>query len=67
MTLEKFVEENLIFIFQKIGIDKPSNFDVILDFMVNDLSETSGYQIDGNFNSEDVNIAFRRFLEKENL
>ena len=67
MILNKFIEQNLVDIFVKIGIDKPANFDTILDFIIDDVKEASSYHIDGNYSSEDVNIAFRRFLEKENV
>lgn len=67
MKIEQFVEENLELIFHKIGIDKPSNFDKILDFMINDVKEASGFLIDGDYHSGDVDIAFRRFLENENV
>lgn len=59
------VEYMLISIYVRIGIDRPHNHDYILDFIINDVTETRtmGVMTPFNFTSEDVNMAFRRFLE----
>lgn len=67
MKMKEFIEETLRVVFQRIGIDMPANFDSILEFVVNDIEEASGFQIDGNYTSEDVLIAFRRFIECKNV
>ena len=60
-TLKKVVEIHLILKWGIIGIDRPANHDEIVDFIVNDVEETA----DANYSSEDLNIAFRRYLEKD--
>ena len=58
---KKEIELLLLKVLMRIGIDKPSNFDDIVEFCYNDVCETA----DPNFwNDDDVNIAFRRFIEK---
>lgn len=60
--MKKHIEVMLTAIYMRIGIDRPSNHDHIIDFIVNDVVETR-IEGDDSFTSEDVNIAFRRFLE----
>jgi hypothetical protein len=67
MKIETFVETHLIFICQKIGIDRPTNFDKILSFMIEDVKSASGFYIDGDYHSGDVEIAFRRYLENSHI
>ena len=50
----------LIEIFCRIGIDIPSNFDQILDFLVDDVHSSADKE---NWHNEDVSIAFRRWIE----
>ena len=57
----KDVEVQLILKWTIIGIDRPANHDEIVDFIVNDIEECA----DEIYTSEDVNIAFRRYLEKD--
>jgi hypothetical protein len=59
----KFIEQYLTKLWQSLNLDRPNNWDYILDFVVSDVAESSGYLIDGYFNSEDISIAFRRFVE----
>ena len=55
----EFIEQHLLCTYTKIGIDKPSNHDAIVEFCVDDI----GHAADTNFTSEDINIAFRRFIQ----
>lgn len=61
----KFVKTELTYIYLSIGIDTPSNNEEIINYIMADVSETA----DDNFTSEDIRIAFRRFIEhkKNNL
>jgi hypothetical protein len=52
----------LLSIFSTIGIDKPNNFDDILEFCYDDV-EYSADEI--NWHSGDVAIAFRRWIEDQ--
>ena len=52
----------LIDLFDRIGIDTPSNFDDILEFVYNDVDETADPT---EWHSGDVAIAFRRWIEKD--
>jgi len=58
---EKDIEPILLNIFNRIGIDTPSNYRDILEFITNDVSETSNLL---KWHSGDVEIAFRRWIEK---
>lgn len=62
MSVEKRKEivSMVIDIFDRIGIDTPSNFDEIADFIYNDVNETAD-PID--WHDGDVAIAFRRWIE----
>ena len=57
---EKHIEPFLLNIFNRIGIDTPSNYIDILKFITNEVSETSNLL---KWNSGDVEIAFRRWIE----
>lgn len=61
---EKEVEASLVDLFSKIGIDRPANFDEMLEYVVDDVKLCSGYY-EGKWTSSDVAIAFRRFIERE--
>jgi len=50
----------LIDIFGRINIDTPSNFDEILEFVVDDVNDTADKE---NWHDGDVAIAFRRWIE----
>ena len=56
------IESMLIDIFDRIGIQTPSNFDDIVKFCVDDVRETADPD---NWHSGDVEIAFRRWIEKQ--
>jgi hypothetical protein len=60
MSKVKEITEMLIDIFDRINIDTPSNFDDILEFVVEDVEETADKE---NWHDGDVAIAFRRWIE----
>lgn len=57
--LIKEVDFKLFEIYKRIGIDKPSNHEDIIQFVSEDVDACS----DEDFSSEDVLIAFRRMIE----
>lgn len=57
------VEHTLYDIYMAMGIDVPSNHSVIREWVLGDILETA----DEYFNSDDVRIGFRRFIEKTEL
>ena len=59
----EFVEYVLREIISSIGIDPFSNFDQIVDFIMEDV-KTAGMD---DFSDENIRIAFRRFVERENV
>ena len=61
-TLEKKKEVEIIFInlITKIGMDIPSNFDSIVQFIYNDVCETADNE---NWHDGDIIIGFRRWIE----
>lgn len=60
-NFRQLVEFELIELYKRMGIDRPSCHDSILDFVCNDIKECT----DGiTFNSNDVAIAFRRLIEE---
>lgn len=59
----KRIEQLLMNIYQRIGIDKPTNHDTILTFVKEDVDETADPV---NWTSSDVEIGFRRFVEQIN-
>ena len=58
----KEVEFFLGRIFDRICIDRPSNFDDILEFVFDDVNETADAE---NWHDGDVAIAFRRWIEEQ--
>lgn len=52
----------LILSFSLLGMDKPSNFDEILDFVTEDVDDTADPD---NWNSVDVVIGLRRWIESK--
>ena len=58
----KDIEVELTFIFRQIGIDKPSNFDQILEFVIADVEDTADAD---EWHSGDVQIGFRRWIEAQ--
>lgn len=61
-TKKKSIEYFFTRIILIIGIDKPSNFDQILEFIINDVEEAADPE---NWTSEDVAIGFRRWIEAQ--
>jgi hypothetical protein len=60
-NLRKEVETQLLGeIYPAIGIDKPSNHDDIVEFIVIDVEVTADPV---NWHSGDISIGFRRFIE----
>ena len=60
-NLRKEVETQLLGdIYPAVGIDKPSNHDDIVEFIVNDVEVTAD-PVD--WHSGDISIGFRRFIE----
>ena len=60
-NLRKEVETQLLGdIYPAIGIDKPSNHDDIVEFIVNDVEVTADPVV---WHSGDIAIGFRRFIE----
>lgn len=60
-VLEFDVRGFLLQLYMKMGIDKPSNHEDIVEFVVNDIIDSADLS---NWNDDDVRIGFRRFLEK---
>jgi len=54
----------LIDIFDRIGIDTPSNFDIINKYVYDDVCETADKN---DWNNSDVEIAFRRWIESASV
>lgn len=48
--------------FSQIGMDRPSNFEEIITFVINDVRETADKE---NWHDGDVTIAFRRWIEAQ--
>ena len=57
----EFVEDILEEFERKLGIESFNNFEQIVDFIMEDV-KTAGM---GDFSSENIRIAFRRFVERE--
>ena len=57
------LEFNLRWIYGAIGIDVPENHDEILSFVIADIEDTVGE----SYSTEDIRIAFRRFLETKTI
>lgn len=58
------INSMLIDIFDRIGMDLPSNFEKIVEFVYWDVYYTADIE---NWNDGDVVIGFRRWIEKELL
>lgn len=63
LALRKEIEQYLRLLWLKIGIDQPSNNDEIVKFIYNDVNDTADPVF---YHSGDLDIAFRRFIEKNN-
>lgn len=57
------VENLLQDIYKRVGIDRPANHELILDFVADDVKSAAD-PVD--WHSGDVDIAFRRFIESIN-
>ena len=57
----KFLNDVVLDIYNRIGIDKPINHDSIVEFITEDVEGAA----DEDFSSADVEIGFRRYLEKD--
>lgn len=61
--MEKLVEAWLLRdVYPVIGMDKPSNHDELVEFIVEDVKETADPE---EYHSGDFAIAFRRFIESK--
>ena len=60
----KQVEAHLFDIYKVIGMDKPENHEAILEFVANDVLETADPD---NWHDGAVAIAFRRWIEEQNI
>ena len=63
-TVEKKgdIESVLIEMFASIGLDKPENFEVIVQDVYEDVCETADPE---NWHDGDVTIGFRRWIERQ--
>jgi hypothetical protein len=59
-TVECIVDVYLMGMFTTLAMDKPENYDQLLEFVCEDIKECA----DENFSYGDIVIAFRRFIEK---
>ena len=64
MSKKEEITVMLIDIFDRINIDTPSNFNDILEYVVNDVDETADEE---NWHDGDVAIGFRRWIESNDL
>lgn len=64
-TVEKkdMIERILIGMWASIGMDVPNNFEVIVQYVYEDVCETADSE---NWNDCDVVIGFRRWIESHN-
>lgn len=58
----KLIDSMVCHIYTNIGIDTPDNHSDIVQFIFEDVNETADPD---EWHSGDVDIAFRRFLEKD--
>lgn len=56
------INDYLMHLWCLIGIDKPSNHDEIVEFVIEDTKASADNR---NWHSGDIDIAFRRFLESK--
>ena len=63
-TVEKKdeIERILIHVWSQIGMDTPSNHELIVQYCYEDVCETADQE---NWHSGDVVIAFRRWIEEQ--
>jgi hypothetical protein len=59
-----FIKNHLMQMWSKHNIDRPSNWNNLLAYVVEDVMSSSSNLIDGDYHSGDVEIAFRRFFER---
>ena len=62
MDKRKEITGLLVDIFDRINIDTPSNFDEILEFVIEDIDASADKD---NWHDGDVAIAFRRWIESK--
>ena len=62
--LRKEVVTHLFIMLTKLGIDKPSTFDDIVDFIVGDIQDSADTI---GWHTGDIEIGFRRYLEIERV
>jgi hypothetical protein len=62
MEKKELVQAILMDIFTNMGIDRPTNFDEISEFVFDDVCETAD---ENNWHSGDVAIGFRRWIEAQ--
>jgi hypothetical protein len=62
MKKKEEIASLLIDIFDRVGINTPSNFDSIAQYCYEDVCETADLD---NWHSGDVEIAFRRWIESQ--
>lgn len=60
----KFIENHLTQMWLKLNLDFPSNWTSLVLFVFEDVKVSSDYLLNGDFHSGDIEIAFRRFFEK---
>jgi hypothetical protein len=60
----KFMESHLFKMWTMLQLDRPSNWDELLSYVIEDVRCSSSYLIDGDYHSGDIEIAFRRFFER---
>ena len=61
MVTKNDIEFNLYHMFQCIGMDRPDNYQELVDFVYDDVCETADPD---DWNDSDISIAFRRFIER---
>jgi hypothetical protein len=59
----KFIENHLHEMWLKLNLDRPSNWENLLEYVIEDVKSSSSYLLDGDYHGGDVEIAFRRFFE----
>lgn len=62
---KKFIEVHLFDMWLRLNLDKPSNWQEIVDFVIEDVQYSSDYLLNGDFHSGDIEIAFRRYIESK--
>ena len=62
---KEFIEHHLRTMWLKLNLDNPRNWESLVSFVIDDVESASGYMINNDFHSGDVEIAFRRFIESK--